>query len=144
MKNYEYYVSRRNTPRLDLYTWLIGLAYGSIALNAIITLLICSSFKDRFLTVESIFALVLLPLCVTDPRKSHRGLARVISDMILLTVLTTVHAFYYSFWKLFIVYTFEMLLGILIIKIKPWMFISKRRQKGNKKDVILKQENKRS
>lgn len=140
MKNYNYFVSRRNTPKLDLYTWLIGLAFGFMALNSIVTLFVCSSLQDRLLVGESIFTLVAIPVYVTDQRKSRRGLGAAISSIILLTVLTAVHVFYYSFWPLLIIYAVEILFGILVIKIKPWMFSVKKKQEGSKKGATSKRK----
>ena len=82
-KDYDYYVSRRNTPNLELNTWLIGLFGGFSGFDAILPAIVCwednrdQSFSSCLLGV----ALCLnVPRAVSDLRRENRNFLSVVID----------------------------------------------------------------
>jgi predicted membrane protein len=142
-KRYNDAVSKRNIPHLDLYTWMIGLSEAIMIINCFLTLVFIH-FEDKYLTILSIVFLITAPMSVVDERKSERGLGAVVRYIFLTIVFSGFFIWYYKFWQLLLACAIELFVSFVIIKMKPWMFSVKKKQKGNKKDVILKQRNKRS
>lgn len=117
-KEYNFYANKRNTPNLDLYTVLIGFAYGSMAFNCFITFIYAKFIiqweYSHMCLVLSIILLILIPLTMKDPRKEDRGLFAVLCDYIMCTVLTfaiiVVGDIYWMFW----LYIVEMFIASVI------------------------------
>lgn len=121
MKDYDYYVNKRNTRHLTLYTWLIGLFQLFLGINLFILFLhskIVLQHNEMALCWLglSILMFILIPLRVTDQRRQERDLLATVLDGILHSACTLFFVYLFSFWILFIIYVIEMLLivGVMV------------------------------
>ena len=85
-KDYDYYVNRKNTPHLDLYTKLIGMFYFWNGMNFILGSVYALSIGQKKLVVSGLFLGILMCSLIkdktTDKRKNQRDLKAVIGDQI--------------------------------------------------------------
>lgn len=89
-KYYDYYVNRRNTPHLDLYTKLIGMFYFWNGMNFILGSAYALSIGQKKLAVSGLVLGILMCSLIkdktTDKRKNQRDLKAVIGDGIIYTI----------------------------------------------------------
>lgn len=89
-KYYDYYVNRRNTPHLDLYTKLIGMFYFWNGMNFILGSAYALSIGQKKLAVSGLFLGILMCSLIkdktTDKRKNQRDLKAVIGDGIIYAI----------------------------------------------------------
>ncbi len=118
-KQKEFYANKRNTPNLDLYTSLIGLAYGSMAFNCFLTFVYAEVILkweySQMCLILCIIMLVLIPLTMKDPRREDRGFFAVLCDYIMCTVLTIAITIFADIYWMFGVYTIEMIIASVVI-----------------------------
>ena len=68
----DYYVSKQNTPKLKLYTWLIGLFYGFSGLNALLSVLCYQGMDTEKRAAGWIIGIcmcVMVPVAIKDRRR---------------------------------------------------------------------------
>ena len=84
-KDYDYYVNRKNTPHLDLYTKLIGMFYFWNGMNFILGSVYALSIGQKKLVVSGLFLGILMCSLIkdktTDKRKNQRDLKAVPGDV---------------------------------------------------------------
>ena len=107
-KKYDYYVSRRNTPHLDLYTRLIGMFYGFLGFNFLLVFLYATILKKTEHNILYEYNILYLFLGIlmfslisqktTDPKRGNRGLFSVVSDGCIWTILTFVMIYFLHFF----------------------------------------------
>lgn len=118
-KQKDFYANKNNTPNLDLYTTLIGFAYGSMAFNFFLafayTEFIVKWEYSQMCLILSIIMLVLIPLTMKDPRKEDRGFFAVLCDYTMCTVLTFAIIVFGDIYWMVAVYIIEMIIVIIII-----------------------------
>lgn len=89
-KYYDYYVNRRNTPHLDLYTKLIGMFYFWNGMNFILGSAYALSIGQKKLAVSGLVLGILMCSLIkdktTDKRKNQRDLKAVIGDGIIYAI----------------------------------------------------------
>ena len=74
-KDYDYYVNRKNTPHLDLYTKLIGMFYFWNGMNFILGSVYALSIGQKKLVVSGLFLGILMCSLIKDKtteKKSKR------------------------------------------------------------------------
>ena len=112
-KYYDYYVNRRNTPHLDLYTKLIGMFYFWNGMNFILGSAYALSIGQKKLAVSGLVLGILMCSLIkdktTDKRKNQRDLKAVIGDGIIYTICALEISYVLSFWLLLLVYILEMI-----------------------------------
>ena len=135
-KDYDYYVNRKNTPHLDLYTKLIGMFYFWNGMNFILGSVYALSIGQKKLVVSGLFLGILMCSLIkdktTDKRKNQRDLKAVIGDGIIYTICALEISYVLSFWLLLLVYILEMIcsLGYLqIFQTAKWTKIQKAEKK---------------
>ena len=110
-KNYNYFVSRKNTPKLKLYTCIMKISYSMAILNMAITHL----YARSGLEIGMIIAIALIGYAkITSNLKSDRGLAAAIGSVIVFVGSSLLFAWLYSYVWLYIVCIAEIILGILV------------------------------
>lgn len=118
-KQKDFYANKNNTPNLDLYTTLIGFAYGSMAFNFFLafayTEFIVKWEYSQMCLILSIIMLVVIPLTTKDPRKEDRGLFAVLCDYIMCTVLTFAIIVFGDIYWMLAVYAIEMIIATTVI-----------------------------
>lgn len=136
-KYYDYYVNRRNTPHLDLYTKLIGMFYFWNGMNFILGSAYALSIGQKKLAVSGLFLGILMCSLIkdktTDKRKNQRDLKAVIGDGIIYTICALEISYVLSFWLLLLVVYFRndlCSLGYLqIFQTAKWTKIQKAEKK---------------
>lgn len=135
-KDYDFFVSKRNTPHLDLYTKLIGSFYFFVGTNFVLSFFYAKYHLE--LREEAICCLVLGLLMysmiydkTTDPLKGNRDLFTVVANGVVHAIWTFFMVYWLSFWALVIVYIIEMIYIIIVILkyFKPY----KKQGKGERK-----------
>lgn len=111
-KEYDFFVSKRNTPHLDLYTKLIGTFYFFIGTNFELSFLY-SMYTERKESAGCCLFLGLLMYSMIsdktkDPRRENRGGIAVVFGGVVHAVCTFGVVYVLSFWMLVIVYIFEI------------------------------------
>ena len=136
-KYYDYYVNRRNTPHLDLYTKLIGMFYFWNGMNFILGSVYALSIGQKKLVVSGLFLGILMCSLIkdktTDKRKNQRDLKAVIGDGIIYAICALGISYVLSFWLLLLVVYFRndlCSLGYLqIFQTAKWTKIQKAEKK---------------
>lgn len=136
-KYYDYYVNRRNTPHLDLYTKLIGMFYFWNGMNFILGSAYALSIGQKKLAVSGLVLGILMCSLIkdktTDKRKNQRDLKAVIGDGIIYTICALEISYVLSFWLLLLVVYFRndlCSLGYLqIFQTAKWTKIQKAEKK---------------
>lgn len=136
-KYYDYYVNRRNTPHLDLYTKLIGMFYFWNGMNFILGSAYALSIGQKKLAVSGLFLGILMCSLIkdktTDKRKNQRDLKAVIGDGIIYAICALGISYVLSFWLLLLVVYFRndlCSLGYLqIFQTAKWTKIQKAEKK---------------
>ena len=135
-KDYDYYVNRKNTPHLDLYTKLIGMFYFWNGMNFILGSVYALSIGQKKLVVSGLFLGILMCSLIkdktTDKRKNQRDLKAVIGDGIIYAICALGISYVLSFWLLLLVYFRNDLcsLGYLhIFQTAKWTKIQKAEKK---------------
>jgi len=129
-KYYDYYVNRRNTPHLDLYTKLIGMFYFWNGMNFILGSAYALSIGQKKLAVSGLVLGILMCSLIkdktTDKRKNQRDLKAVIGDGIIYAICALGISYVLSFWLLLLVYILEMIYVAWVI------FIYFKQQNGQR------------
>ena len=115
-KRYDDEVSKRTIPDLELYTQLIGLIYGTLALN----LLFFSMYLKYVMKWEEaggmFFASIVMflgtPAQMTSPLKGNRDLTAVILGWIMHGIFAISIIVYFRFWVLLIAYVIEIAVAV--------------------------------
>lgn len=136
-KDYDYYVNRKNTPHLDLYTKLIGMFYFWNGMNFILGSAYALSIGQKKLAVSGLFLGILMCSLIkdktTDKRKNQRDLKAVIGDGIIYAICALGISYVLSFWLLLLVVYFRndlCSLGYLqIFQTAKWTKIQKAEKK---------------
>lgn len=136
-KYYDYYVNRRNTPHLDLYTKLIGMFYFWNGMNFILGSAYALSIGQKKLAVSGLVLGILMCSLIkdktTDKRKNQRDLKAVIGDGIIYAICALGISYVLSFWLLLLVVYFRndlCSLGYLqIFQTAKWTKIQKAEKK---------------
>ena len=133
-KYYDYYVNRRNTPHLDLYTKLIGMFYFWNGMNFILGSAYALSIGQKKLAVSGLFLGILMCSLIkdktTDKRKNQRDLKAVIGDGIIYAICALGISYVLSFWLLLLVYILEMIyVAWVIFQTAKWTKIQKAEKK---------------
>lgn len=123
-KEYDFFVNKRNTPHLDLYTKLIGIFWFFWEL------IIYSMYIEQqecagcclFLGVL-MYSMILHK--TTDPIRGNRGLTAVVLGGIAHAVCTFGLVYALSFWILMVVYIFEMIYVTKVI----WKYFKFQKKK---------------
>lgn len=118
MKNYDFFVSRRNTPNLKLYTWLIGMFYAFSGLNSLLSALVCRECDKETVFggwLLGILMCLMVPLAVNDPRRENRNLGAVIATGLVHLGITIFLIIDFQFVFLAIVYVVEWAICIACI-----------------------------
>ena len=132
-KYYDYYVNRRNTPHLDLYTKLIGMFYFWNGMNFILGSAYALSIGQKKLAVSGLFLGILMCSLIkdktTDKRKNQRDLKGIIYAICALGI-----SYVLSFWLLLLVYILEMIYVAWVIFIYFKQQNGQRSRKQRRKD----------
>ena len=101
-KKYDYYVSRRNTPHLDLYTRLIGMFYGFLGFNFLLVFLYAVTLEEKgyniLYLVLSILMFSMISQKTKDPRRECRGLFAVVHRGCTWTIFTFAMIYFLHFF----------------------------------------------
>ena len=137
-KYYDYYVNRRNTPHLDLYTKLIGMFYFWNGMNFILGSAYALSIGQKKLAVSGLVLGILMCSLIkdktTDKRKNQRDLKAVIGDGIIYAICALGISYVLSFWLLLLVYILEMIYVAWVIFIYFKQQNGQRSRKQRRKD----------
>lgn len=118
-KKYDYYANYRTIHYLDLYTKLLGMFWGSLGVNFLLSFFywkfVLQYEHPYVILVPSIIMFILTPLKMTDSRKGERDLTAVIIDGVIHGMLTIGGAWLLHFWLLLVIYVIEILIVILLI-----------------------------
>lgn len=117
-KEYDFFVNRRNTPHLDLYTKLIGTFGFCLGTNFVLGFIYAMYIEQReYAGCCLILGLLMYSMIGTktkDPRREERSLVAVILGGIVHAICTFGIAYVLSFLVLVVVYIFEIIYVISI------------------------------
>ena len=112
-KEYDFFVNKRNTPHLDLYTKLIGIFYFFLGTNMELSFLYSKYLEQQeYAGCCLVLGVLMYSMIFTntkDPRREDRGLTAVVLDGVVHAVCTFGVAYVLSFRILVLVYIFEMI-----------------------------------
>ena len=115
-KRYDNEVSKRTIPDLELYTQLIGLIYGTLALNILLFSMylkyVMKWEEARFGFVLSIVMFLNTRTQMTSPLKGNRDLTAVILGWIMHGIFAISIIVYFRFWVLLIAYVIEIAVAV--------------------------------
>lgn len=118
-KKYDDHADYRTIHYLDLYTRLLGMFWGSLGVNFLLSFFYWKfvlQYEHPFvMLVASIIMFAQTHTEVTDPRKAHRDLTAVISSGVVHGMLTIGSVWLLHFWLLLVIYAIEILIVILLI-----------------------------
>lgn len=119
-KEYDFYVSKRNTPHLDLYTKLISMFYFFVGTNFGLAALYSRVTEKRqsivgCLLVLSLLMYSLIPVKARSLMRENRGVLAVVLGGVVCTICTFYVMCVLSFWLLIIVYIVEMISVLIVI-----------------------------
>lgn len=118
-KRYDFWINKRNTPNLKLYTQLAGVFYSTLGLN----FLLCYLYGKYLLEVEyaglilllSITIFMVTPVVMIDEKRKNRNLLAVITYGIMHGVCTIVSIILFHFVGLLLIYVLEIFLVIFLV-----------------------------
>ena len=116
-KDYDFFVSRRNTPNLKLYTRLIGLFYAFSGLNAILCV-ICQRVDEKLVfsvVIIGIMLFLMVPTATKDPRRKSRNFGAVIATGLVHLEITIFLIIAFQFMLLAVIYVVEWVICIACI-----------------------------
>ena len=120
-KDYEFWVSKRNTPNLKLYTLLIGLSYGALAINIFIAFLY-GKFKLNlepnvcfYIMLSCAVTIILTLVAIIDPRKENRNFFTAVLCVLLHGICTVFIIALMKFWHMIIIYSIEIVIEVAFI-----------------------------
>lgn len=118
-KEYDFWANKRNIPHLELYTKLIGIFWGLLGVNLLMIFFywkyILQYEKSGLILILSIVMFVLVPMAMTDSKKTNRDLVAVVSTGAAHGIFTIGGVMVTHFWLLLIIYGIEILLVILVV-----------------------------
>lgn len=118
-KKYDDHADYRTIHYLDLYTRLLGMFWGSLGVNFLLSFFYWKfvvQYDDSFMVLGlSIIMFILTPLKMTDSRKGERDLTAVIIAGVVHGIFTIGGAWLMHFWLLLVIYAIEILIVILLI-----------------------------
>lgn len=121
-KEYEFWANKKTIKNLDLYTKMAGLFFCSLGLNFFLVFIFWKFIvKHEFaglVLILSVLMLMLTPVVMADPKKGNRDLVAIVSYGIVHGVCTIASILVTQFWLLCIVYVFELVVVLLLIKNK--------------------------
>lgn len=114
MKNeYDFWVNKRNTPHLVLYTKLLGVLGRCLAINFFVSSIYALYIEQKKYAIGFVVLGVLIYSRIgtklNDPRREERGLISVIMEAIMFTICTLGIVYSLEFFKLMFVYVFEII-----------------------------------
>ena len=119
-KDYEFWASEKTIKNLDLYTKLIGIFFASLGFNFLLVFLYWKFVSEHefsgLILLLSVLMFMLTPVVMINPKKQCRDLVAVVTYGIVHGVCTISSIMVTRFWLLFIIYGFEILLIILLLK----------------------------
>ena len=119
-KDYEFWASNKTIKNLDLYTKLIGIFFASLGFNFLLVFLYWKFVYEHefsgLILLLSVLMFMLTPVVMIDPKKQSRDLVAVVTYGIVHGACTISSIMVTRFWLLFIIYGFEILLIILLLK----------------------------
>ena len=117
----DYFVNKKNTPNVELYTLLLGLFFAFSGINFILSYLVyrqSNIFVSDFLMM-GIILLITTPIVIMDRRKENRGVKAVVLSVLMHIFCTLICVCSLQFWALLVVYMAELLFcAILTIYLK--------------------------
>ena len=114
----DYYVDKQNTPKLKLYTWLIGLFYAFSGLNALLSVLGYKGTDTEISAagwVVGILMCVMVPVAIKDKRRENRNLGAVISSGVVHLSITVFMLLFFQSSFLMVLYVAEWCICIVCI-----------------------------
>lgn len=119
-KEYDFYVSRRNTPHLDLYTELLAVCYFFTGTNFAVSFCYGLYINQRELAkgclVLSLLMYSIISLKTTDLLRENRGLVAVVAGGVIHALSTLSMIYVFSFWILIVAYIIEVICVARIIR----------------------------
>ena len=118
-KEYDFWSNKRNIPHLELYTKLIGIFWGLLGVNFLMIFFywkfILQYENSGLILVLSIVMFALVPMAMTDSKKTNRDLVAVVAASVAHGIFTIGSVLVTHFWLLLIIYGIEILLVILVV-----------------------------
>lgn len=126
----DFYVNESNTPKLRIYSLMLGLFFLFSGINFILAYRWNANRDGSFTTSYLVMGIVLIlitPIICIDKRKDNRGRGAVLAAILMHAVCTIGCAFVMRFSSICVLYVVELLICLLcwIISYSRFRYISK-------------------